>query len=265
MPRGMSAPVWPSPMRLLQQPELITASTQNGSSNPPLPLPAAQDGKLITCLNKSQFKSPRGLALCPDEPPEHAYWLQGCSWQLNTREWLIMERTALLAGTARQNRSTGNRLCSFILARPWVSGKSLKLSWVGMEEGCAQCSPAMQTEIKRSQTPSPSNLRTTTCLCIHRLIEQIFILFLDSVRHCGPELGGWQCTCPLGTYILGCKDLLLTKNSLERRENSTEWNSHCPSSRHYLIKQSFNIYQWQLYAGFPHKHSNYNKVKPDTS
>ena len=48
---------------------------KNGSSNFLIPCTEAQDGNLITSLNKSQFKSPRGLALCLDKPPEHAYLL----------------------------------------------------------------------------------------------------------------------------------------------------------------------------------------------
>lgn len=53
-------------------------------------------------------------------------------------------------------------------------------------------------------------------------LNRSVFLFLDSVRHRGTELGRWQCTCPVGAYILGCKDLLLIKNSLERGANSAE-------------------------------------------
>lgn len=126
-----------------QQPELITTSTFNGSSSYLMPRTAAQGGNLITCLSKSQFKPPRGLAFCLDKPPEHACLLQGCSWQFNTREYLIKKasgRKALLAGSTRQNnKSPRNGICSFILTRPWTSGKSLKLSWVGTEESYANC------------------------------------------------------------------------------------------------------------------------------
>lgn len=123
-----------------------------------MPRTAAQGGNLITCLSKSQFKPPRGLAFCLDKPPEHACFLQGCSWQFNTREYLIKKasgRKALLAGSTRQNnKSPRNGICSFILTRPWTSGKSLKLSWVGTEESYANCLHAMQAEIKRwSQNP----------------------------------------------------------------------------------------------------------------
>lgn len=229
MPGDASAPVWLSPLWLFQPPELITASSQKGSSSYPTPCTVAQGGNLITCLNKSQFKPPRGLAFCFDKPPERASLLQGCSWQFNTREWLIKEalgRIALLVGTARQN----NKVCSFILLWQQMSGKSLKLSWVGTKQRCANCSPAMQAEIKRPDTPLPNNLRTTG-FRIHGFIEQVFILFLDSMRH-GGRIGRWQGTW---TYILVCKDSL-SSGSLQRSENPAEWNSHCPSPRHSFIK-----------------------------
>ena len=47
---------------------------RNGSSSYLMPCTEAQDGNLITYLNKSQNK-PRGLAFCLDKPPEHAYLL----------------------------------------------------------------------------------------------------------------------------------------------------------------------------------------------
>lgn len=67
--------------------EMVATCTQNGSFSYLTLRTAAQDGNLITCLNKSQFKLPRGLAFCLDKPLDHAYLLQGCSRQFNTREW----------------------------------------------------------------------------------------------------------------------------------------------------------------------------------
>lgn len=75
MGHEFSAPVCLFPMWSFQPPQLVTASTQEWLLQLPNAHTKAQDGNLITYLNKSQFKPPRGLALYLDKPPEQAYSL----------------------------------------------------------------------------------------------------------------------------------------------------------------------------------------------
>lgn len=217
-----------------QQPELITATTQHGSSIYLTPCNEAQDGNLISCLNKSQFKPPRGLAFCLDKPPEHAYLLQGCYWQFNSREWLIkaaLGRVALLGGTTRQNnRSPRNGLWSFILARLWKSGKSLKMGG----ERCANCSHGNGNWNKREVfAPSSNNLSQTPRLCMHRFTEQIFILFLGTVaqsREAAMNLSPWH-------SHFSPQRLTVNQEQPGKKvwKLCYEWNPHCPSTRLHLL------------------------------
>lgn len=248
-------------------------STQNETAHPPrdgsscylMPCAEAQDGNLITCLNKSQFKPPRGLAFCLDKPPEHTYLLQGCYRPFNTRQWLpggFQENCGVLGGpTGRNNRSTSNGLCSCTLAWLWKSGISLKSSWVKTEEDVPTVHTALQAERKRSQDPLQiiweqvrTEGATDSWMCIY-----------DSERHCGTESGYGHEPAPSAALTFGSARTDHWWRTIRKEwKLCCEWNPHCPRTRHHL-KRSFSIYEWQLQAGFPHRHNNHQKDKLETT